>query len=69
MTNALDNIKARIFMDSRCVSTRTPLLEPVRLTCDIRSWTCQWADSFATNAVAGHAGAEGAYASYCSTSD
>merc|ERR1719329_888290 len=28
VTNALDNVKARLFMDSRCVSTRTPLLEP-----------------------------------------
>ena len=28
VTNALDNVKARLYVDSRCVSTRTPLLEP-----------------------------------------
>eukprot|EP01046_Picozoa_sp_COSAG06_P022250 COSAG06_NODE_1714_length_8624_cov_12.847977_1_plen_2251_part_00 len=28
VTNALDNVKARLFMDGRCVTTRTPLLEP-----------------------------------------
>ena len=27
VTNALDNVKARLYMDSRCVATRTPLLE------------------------------------------
>ena len=28
VTNALDNVKARLYVDARCVSTRTALLEP-----------------------------------------
>ena len=27
VTNALDNIHARLYIDARCVSARTPLLE------------------------------------------
>lgn len=27
VTNALDNVKARIYVDSRCVKAKTPLLE------------------------------------------
>lgn len=27
VTNALDNVKARIYIDARCVTAKTPLLE------------------------------------------